>query len=83
MYYDIVVPPTADGALEVTIVSWNKEIGSLVTKGEDLVEVVTEKITLYVLAPVNGVLKQILAPQGAKVRVGDVIGIVTEAQEEH
>ena len=83
MEHKVVIPSTADGDHEVTITAWFKSPGESVQKGKDLVEAVTEKITLYVPAPADGVLKEILAPQGAKVWVGDVVGIVTETQEEH
>jgi pyruvate/2-oxoglutarate dehydrogenase complex dihydrolipoamide acyltransferase (E2) component len=76
MNYDIVVPPTADGSAQVTIVSWLKETGNSVTKGEDLVEAATEKITLYVSAPADGTLGEIQVPEGGKARVGQVIGTV-------
>jgi pyruvate/2-oxoglutarate dehydrogenase complex dihydrolipoamide acyltransferase (E2) component len=79
MRYDIVVPPTADGAFEVTIASWIKEVGSPVTKGEDLAEATTEKITLYVTAPTDGTLVEIVVPAGGKARVGEVIGVVEGA----
>ena len=54
MRYDIKIPPTADGALEVTVVSWIKQVGDPVSKGQDLAEATTEKITLYVTAPAAG-----------------------------
>lgn len=76
MNYDIVIPPTADGSAEVTIVSWLKEVGSPVKKGEDLAEATTEKITLYVTAPADGTLQEINVPVGEKVRVGQVIGVM-------
>lgn len=77
MKHEILVPRTADGAKEVTIVEWLKEIGAEVQKGEDLVEATTEKITLYISAPADGTLSEIAAPAGSKVRVGDVIGYIT------
>jgi 2-oxoglutarate dehydrogenase E2 component (dihydrolipoamide succinyltransferase) len=79
MRYDIVVPPTADGALEVTIASWIKDMGSPVVKGEDLVEATTEKITLYVTAPADGTLVEIIVPVGGVARVGQVIGALEGA----
>jgi len=72
--YDIEIPPTADGALEVTIVSWIKNVGDQVSKGQDLAEATTEKITLYVTAPAQGTLTQIFVQVGFKVKVGTVIG---------
>jgi len=74
VHYDIEIPPTADGALEVTIVSWIKNEGDQVSKGQDLAEATTEKITLYVTAPAKGTLTKIFVKVGSKVKVGTVIG---------
>lgn len=76
MNYDIVIPPTADGALRVTLVSWIKKVGDFVTKGEDLAEATTEKITLYITAPADGFLSQITVEVGSKLEVGSVIGVL-------
>lgn len=80
MEYSIVVPSTADGSMEVTIVSWLKEIGDAVHLGEDLAEAATEKITLYITSPADGTLKSTASQAGDKVRVGDVIGLVVESE---
>lgn len=77
MNYDIVIPPTADGSTEVTIVSWLKEVGSSAKKGEDLAEASTEKITLYITAPVDGSLQEIYIQVGEKARVDQVVGVMT------
>jgi pyruvate dehydrogenase E2 component (dihydrolipoamide acetyltransferase) len=79
MSIDIVIPPTADGALEVTVVSWIKEVGTPVSKGEDLAMATTSKITLYITSPADGILSKIIVSPGSKVPVGTVIGIVEEA----
>ncbi len=76
MDYEIVIPPTADGALEVTVNRWMAEAGQQVKKGKDLVEAITEKVALYVPAPADGVLAEIRVPEGTKVPVGEVVGIV-------
>lgn len=79
MNVDITVPPTADGALQVTIVGWIRKVGDSVVKGEDLAEATTEKITLYITAPVDGTIKEITVLAGKKVKVGSVIGIIDSA----
>ncbi|CAB1058624.1 hypothetical protein D1BOALGB6SA_3380 [Olavius sp. associated proteobacterium Delta 1] len=79
MHYDIAIPPTADGALEVTVVSWIKAAGDQVSKGQDLAEATTEKITLYVTAPADGTLSEIIVAAGSKVKVGTVIGVLEGA----
>jgi 2-oxoglutarate dehydrogenase E2 component (dihydrolipoamide succinyltransferase) len=76
MRYEMVVPPTADGAPSVTIAKWHKAIGDAVKKGEDVVEAITEKITLYVVAPADGTLAEVSLAEGAQANVGDVVGYV-------
>ena len=76
MRYNIEIPPTADGALEVTVVSWIKETGAQVSKGQELAEATTEKITLYVTSPADGTLSEIVVKAGSKVKVGTVIGVI-------
>jgi len=77
--YDIEIPPTADGALEVTVVSWIKNAGDQVAKGQELAEATTEKITLYVTSPADGTLSEIIVEAGSKVKVGTVIGVIEGA----
>ena len=76
MDYEVLVPPTADGAQEVTIRRWLAETGQAVKKGQDLVEATTQKIALYVPVPADGVVAEIRAGVGSLVSVGQVIGIV-------
>ena len=82
MEYDIVVPSTADGALQVTIVSWIVKPGDHVKMGQDLAEASTEKITLYITAPADGVMKSITVDKGETASVGDVVGIMSDSGEE-
>lgn len=76
MQYPLSVPRTADGALKVTVLRWLKSVGDNVQKGEDLAEVKTEKISLYVTAPESGKLAEIVHQAGSMIPVGEVIGYV-------
>jgi 2-oxoglutarate dehydrogenase E2 component (dihydrolipoamide succinyltransferase) len=76
MLHDLIVPATADGAQDVTVSMWHKQTGDPVKAGEDVVEANTEKVTLYVIAPADGVLTEILVPEGGLASVGDVLGRV-------
>lgn len=76
MRYPLSIPRTADGALKVTVLRWIKSVGDDVKKGEDLAEVKTEKISLYITAAESGKLTEILAQPGTLVAVGEVIGYV-------
>jgi pyruvate/2-oxoglutarate dehydrogenase complex dihydrolipoamide acyltransferase (E2) component len=82
MDYDIVVPSTADGSLQVTIVSWIRKPGDGVEMGQDLAEASTEKITLYITAPVTGVVTNIAVAEGEKAGVGNVVGTMSDGKEE-
>jgi len=82
MDYDIVVPSTADGALQVTIVSWISKSGDTLKKGQDLAEVSTEKIVLYITAPADGIMKSIVIAEGGKASVGEVVGTMSDGKEE-
>ncbi len=75
---DIVVPPMGESITEATIARWLKQKGEPVKSDEPLVELETDKVTLEVSSPAAGVLSEQLAPQGASVNVGAVIGRVAE-----
>jgi 2-oxoglutarate dehydrogenase E2 component (dihydrolipoamide succinyltransferase) len=73
---DIVVPVMGESVAEGSIGSWSKKAGDAVKKDELLVEIETDKVALEVVAPGDGVLAEILAPDGATVTPGMVIGRV-------
>jgi pyruvate/2-oxoglutarate dehydrogenase complex dihydrolipoamide acyltransferase (E2) component len=47
-----------------TVVQWLKEPGDQVSEGEPLLEVETTKASVVIVAPVSGVLKEILVQAG-------------------
>ena len=55
------------------IVSWLKNIGDSVARGEPIAEVETDKATVEMESMQNGVLVEIVAVEGAEVPVGEVI----------
>ena len=75
---DIIVPSMGESITEATIARWLKQQGESVKLDDPLVELETDKVTLEVSSPATGVLSEQLAPQGASVNVGAIIGRVTE-----
>lgn len=61
---------------------WSKNEGDQVSKGEELFEVETEKITNKVESPAGGILFQIVVPVGATVPVGAVVAVIAEPGEQ-
>jgi 2-oxoglutarate dehydrogenase E2 component (dihydrolipoamide succinyltransferase) len=75
---DILTPALGESVTEATIAKWTKSAGEAVTKDEILVELETDKVSLEVVAPADGVLSEIRAEAGATVVPGTVLGVVTE-----
>jgi 2-oxoglutarate dehydrogenase E2 component (dihydrolipoamide succinyltransferase) len=75
---EIKVPALGESINEATIARWLKKQGERVELDEPLVELETDKVTLEVGSPETGILSEILAPQGATVNVGAIIGRVKE-----
>ncbi len=55
------------------LVSWLKNVGDSIDRGEPIAEVETDKATVEMEAMRSGVLVEIVAAEGASVPVGDVI----------
>ncbi len=71
---DILVPTLGESVTEATVASWMKKPGEAVAKDEPVVELETDKVTLEVAAPEDGVLGEIVAGEGATVEIGAVLG---------
>ena len=75
---DILTPALGESVTEATIAKWTKKVGDAVKKDELLVELETDKVSLEVVAPANGVLADIKAAEGDTVVPGTVLGVVSE-----
>ena len=75
---DIMTPALGESVTEATVARWAKKAGDAVRKDEILVELETDKVSLEVAAPADGVLAEISAEEGATVEPGAVLGKITE-----
>lgn len=75
---DIMTPALGESVTEATVARWTKKVGEAVKKDEILIELETDKVSLEVASPSDGVLTAIGAEEGATVVPGTVLGIVTE-----
>ena len=78
----ILVPALGESINEATIARWLKNKGDIVTADEPIVELETDKVNLEVPSPVSGTLSKINAKDGSAVKVGAVLGEVTESNSE-
>jgi pyruvate/2-oxoglutarate dehydrogenase complex dihydrolipoamide acyltransferase (E2) component len=60
---------------------WLKHEGDAVRKGEPIVEVETEKLSLEVESPVDGILRRILVAEGTEAAILSVLAIIGSADE--
>ena len=63
------------------LVRWVKRVGESINKGDVLAEIETDKATVEVEAPVNGIVRNLLASQGDIIPVGALIAIIGTADE--
>jgi len=74
---DIMTPALGESVTEATVARWTKKAGDAVRRDEVLVELETDKVSLEVVAPEDGVLSEIDAAEGDTVTPGSVLGKVT------
>ena len=72
----VTMPQLGESVAEGTIGRWLKQPGDTVAKYEPLVEVITDKVNAEVPSPFAGVLREILAEEGATVPNNAEIAII-------
>jgi 2-oxoglutarate dehydrogenase E2 component (dihydrolipoamide succinyltransferase) len=80
MPLELRVPAVGESIAEVQLGEWLKQEGQSFRKDETLVLIESEKATVELPAPFDGVLLKILKPRGAVAAVGEVIGTLEEGQ---
>lgn len=71
---DIVLPDTDQEGTQSVLENWLKAVGDKVSAHEPLVEISTDKVTMEVSAPADGILKEILKNPSDDISPGEVLG---------
>ena len=74
MAIELKVPEVGESITEVMIGVWKKNVGDPVSTDESVVEIESDKATVELPAPSNGVVSAILKQAGEQAVVGEVIG---------
>ena len=77
----VTMPQLGESVAEGTIGKWLKQPGDTVEKYEPLVEVITDKVNAEVPSPFAGILREILAEEGATVPNNAEIAVIETAEE--
>ncbi len=82
MATEIVMPKLGLTMESGAISAWLVEEGEEVQKGQALLEIATDKVTMEVEAQADGILRKILVPVGQEVPVSTTIGVIAAADED-
>jgi len=74
MLVEIKVPDLAESVPDATCLEWYKTEGDYVREGESLIDLETDKVTLEIVAPNDGLLASIIKKEGDLVLTGDTLG---------
>ena len=78
----ILVPVLGESITEATVSKWLKIEGDSVEADEPIVELETDKVNLEVPSPVTGQLSKVNSKDGSIVKVGEILGTVSEIEGE-
>jgi pyruvate dehydrogenase E2 component (dihydrolipoamide acetyltransferase) len=74
---DLIVPQLSSTMETARVVRWLKQRGDTLRLGEPILEVETDKSSMEVESPAEGVLTEVLVGEGDEVAVGGLIGRLT------
>src|ERR1041385_5284387 len=78
---DVVLPSGESESSGNTVGKWVRSVGDPVRKDDPLLEIITDKVTVEIAAPADGVLAEILKPEGEQVEPGEVVGRIEAGME--
>jgi pyruvate dehydrogenase E2 component (dihydrolipoamide acetyltransferase) len=73
---DVIMPALGMAQETGKVLRWLKAEGDEVVKGEPLMEVETDKVTVEIEAPTDGLLAGLRAAEGADVPVGEAVAVI-------
>jgi 2-oxoglutarate dehydrogenase E2 component (dihydrolipoamide succinyltransferase) len=76
MRIEVKVPQLPESVAEATLVNWHKKPGDAVKRDENLIDVETDKVVLELPSPGDGVLVELVKPDGSIVTSNEVIAVI-------
>lgn len=76
MSREVKAPHLPESVAEATVLQWRRKVGDKVQRGDNLVDLETDKVVLDVPAPISGVLREIIQPEGAVVTSEEVLALL-------
>ncbi len=82
MSIEVRVPALPESVADATILSWHKRPGETVLRGENLVDLETDKVVLEVPAPADGVLGEVFVKDGDTVQADALLAVLGDGSAE-
>jgi pyruvate dehydrogenase E2 component (dihydrolipoamide acetyltransferase) len=82
MNYEFKLPDIGEGVVEGEIVNWLVHAGDEVEEDQPMVEVMTDKATVEIPAPVGGTVSECLGKEGDVVEVGATLVVIETSEEQ-
>lgn len=73
---NVILPELGEGITKATVAFWHYKVGQSIQKGDDVVELVTDKATFNVPASASGILLKVVYAEGQDVKVGEVLAVI-------
>ncbi|NVE93636.1 dihydrolipoamide acetyltransferase family protein [Altererythrobacter lutimaris] len=70
------MPDVGEGVAEAEIVEWQVKVGDTVSEDQHLVDVMTDKATIDIESPVDGVVKEVAGEVGDTIAVGAMLLVI-------
>ena len=81
MAVEIMLPTLGESIADATLLRWLKRAGDKVKRGEELAEIETDKATMSIECPADGVLLTVLAEEGSVIVTRQVLAVVGQSGE--
>ena len=81
MATNVIMPQLGESVTEGTVGKWLKQKGDAIAKYEPLVEIVTDKVNSEIPSPADGIILDILVPEGETVKVRELLAIIGQPGE--
>jgi 2-oxoglutarate dehydrogenase E2 component (dihydrolipoamide succinyltransferase) len=81
MSIEIKAPTFPESVQEGTVAAWHKQAGDAVERDELLVDIETDKVVLEVVAPNDGVLKEVLKQEGDVVQSNELLATIEAGEK--
>jgi pyruvate dehydrogenase E2 component (dihydrolipoamide acetyltransferase) len=72
----VIMPQMGESIVEGTITKWLKKVGDRVGRDEPLFEISTDKVDSEIPSPAEGVLTEIVVPEGETVQINTVVAVI-------